>query len=111
MWPDERRTDPDRRLRELLRPSEDRVRAVITRAFSSEPRRRASWRLHLVLGAAVVLLVIGTMVWRPSSRAPAWHISGSGAVVVVTSDDGMRWVVAGQRDADARGHYVIAVPR
>jgi hypothetical protein len=50
--------------------------------------------------------------WRASAPLPpALHISGTGSVLVVTSDDGKRWVVNVQRESTARGQYVIAFPR
>ena len=83
------------------------------RVIAAPLRIGKSIRLALGLLAAcvVVLLVIGQL-WRASAPLPpALHISGTGSVVVVTSDDGKRWVVNVQREPAARGEYVIAFPR
>jgi hypothetical protein len=86
------------------------VRHVIAGALSLD-RQIHPLRPGLLAACVVALLVI-VQLWRASAPLPpALHISGTGSVVVVTSDDGQRWVVNVQRESTARGEYVIAVPR
>ena len=104
-------TSAERRLRTVLQPDDERVRQVIAGALSPDRQIHPLRPLGLLAACVVVLLVIGQL-WRASAPLPpALHISGTGSVVVVTSDDGKRWVVNVQREPAARGEYVIAFPR
>lgn len=112
MRDDEVLTAAERQVRAVLQPGDERVRGVIARALSPERVRHVRLRPRLLAAAAVALLAIGIVVWRASPPAPpTLHISGSGSVIVVTSDDGRRWVVDDRRESDARGQYVIAIPQ
>jgi hypothetical protein len=107
---DDRQADPESWLRDLLQPDADGVRRVISHALSPAHRRRSWPPLYLAFGLAVALLVAVAMLWRPApTREPAWHISGSGSVIVVTSGDGRRWVLDRRRESHASGEYVITV--
>jgi hypothetical protein len=104
-------TSAERRLGAVLQPDDERVRQVIASALSPDRQIYPLRPLGLLAACVVVLLVIGQL-WRASAPLPpALHISGTGSVVVVTSDDGKRWVVNVQRESTARGEYVIAFPR
>jgi len=104
-------TNVERRLRAVLQPDDERVRHVIARALSPDRQIHPLRPLGLLAACVVALLVI-VQLWRASAPLPpALHISGTGSVVVVTSDDGKRWVVNVQRESTARGEYVIAFPR
>lgn len=104
-------TSAERRLRTVLQPDDEGVRQVIAGALSPNRQIHPLRPLGLLAACVVVLLVIGQL-WRASAPLPpALHISGTGSVVVVTSDDGKRWVVNVQSEPTARGEYVIAFPR
>ena len=104
-------TSAERRLRAVLQPDDERVRHVIARALSPDRQIHPLRPLGLLAACVVALLVI-VQLWRASAPLPpALHISGTGSVVVVTSDDGKRWVVNVRREPTARGEYVIAFPR
>lgn len=104
-------TSAERRLRTVLQPDDEGVRQVIAGALSPDRQIHPLRPLGLLAACVVVLLVIGQL-WRASAPLPpALHISGTGSVVVVTSDDGKRWVVNVRREPAARGEYVIAFPR
>jgi hypothetical protein len=104
-------TSAERRLRAVLQPDDERVRHVIAGALSTDRQIHLLRPLGL-LAACVVALLVFVQLWRASAPLPpALHISGTGSVVVVTSDDGKRWVVNAQRESTARGEYVIAFPR
>lgn len=104
-------TSAERRLRAVLQPDDERVRPVIAGALSTDRQIHLLRPLGL-LAACVVALLVFVQLWRASAPLPpALHISGTGSVVVVTSDDGKRWVVNVQRESTASGEYVIAFPR
>ena len=104
-------TNVERRLRAVLQPDDERVRRVIAGALSSDRQIHPLRPLGLLVACVVALLVIAQF-WRASDPLPsALHISGTGSILVVTSDDGKRWVVNVQRESTARGEYVIAFPR
>jgi hypothetical protein len=105
-------TNVERRLRETLRSDDERVNAVVNRALDSGKATRSPWRRRLVAAGTVALIALGAMVWRASSPPPAsLTIWGSGSVIVVTSEDGRRWLVDERGGPSARGQYVIAVPQ
>ena len=104
-------TNVERRLRAVLLPDDERVRRVIAGALTPD-RQIHRLRLLGLLVACVVALLVIPQFWRASAPLPpALHISGTGSVLVVTSEDGRRWVVNVQREPTARGEYVIAFPR
>jgi hypothetical protein len=105
-------TDVERRVRAVLRPDQEQVRHVIkgALAIATAPQRQRHVRL-LAAGTAALAIVVA-LIWRTSAPvAPVLHISGSGSVIVVTSDDGRRWVVNTQRTSEVRGAYVIVFPQ
>lgn len=105
-------TPAERRVQAVLRPPNDQAAAVARRAL--RPGGRPSMRLRRVVISAVTLtvLIVGALMWRASpDPEPSVHIWGSGSLVVVTRDDGQRWIVDGGREPAARGHYVIVVPQ
>ena len=58
------------------------------------------------------LAVAGGLWWRGTAPSPAsLVISGSGSIVVVTSDDGRRWLIQAPQSSPIRGEYVIAFPQ
>jgi hypothetical protein len=106
-------TGAERQMRDVLRPGDDRIRHVIDGALSS-PRNRRPTRLLLVatgLALATAAAAVGWRAYVPPRAAAGLHISGTGSVLVVTSDDGRRWVVDARRDREASGAYVIAFPQ
>jgi hypothetical protein len=112
MHDDDVLTAAERRLRRVLRSDDDRLGDVITRALSAERRIRFAARARLIVAAFVAALILGTLLWRASVRPPAaLTISGSGSVIVVTTEDGRRWLVDKRNDSPPRGHYAIAVPQ
>jgi hypothetical protein len=113
MHDDDVPTDLERRLRAALRPDDERVRRVIEGALSS--RSGTDWlrRFPLVAaGTAGLVVIVAALVWyEPASAPSGLHISGSGSVIVVTSDDGRRWMVDTDRSSEVRGAYVIVFPQ
>ena len=112
MLDEEPASGAERRVRAVLQPTRDRAAAIARRALAqrapSTVRRHAPW----VAIAAVAVLIVGAIVWRGWRPAePALHIWGSGSLVVVTRDDGRRWLVDGERQPAPRGQYVIVVPQ
>jgi hypothetical protein len=60
----------------------------------------------------LALAVAAAFLWRGTAPPPApLVISGSGSIVVVTSDDGRRWLIQAQQSSPSRGEYVIAFPQ
>lgn len=111
MHDDDVLTAAERRLGRMLRADDDRVSDVINRALSPERPIRSRGRARLLVAAFIALLALGTFVWRASAPAPAaLTISGSGSVIVVTTEDGRRWLVDERNESRPRGHYAIAVP-
>jgi hypothetical protein len=107
-------TSAERRLRAVLQPDDERVRHVIAGALSPDRQIHPLRPLGLLAACvvAVVALLVVVQLWRASAPLPpALHISGTGSVVVVTSDDGKRWIVNVRHESTARGEYVIAFPR
>jgi hypothetical protein len=104
-------TDVERRLRAALRPDDERVRHVIRGALSSGNGIDRWRRLPLVAAGAVALVIVAALAWYSYPSAPrGLHVSGSGSMIVVTSDDGRRWVVNTSRSSEVRGGYVIVIP-
>lgn len=104
-------TDAERRMRTVLRPTDEGAAAVASRALApplpATPRRRAALTV-----AVILTLLLAGAVWRASTPPqPAMHIWGSGSLVVVTRDDGRRWVVDGGHAPAPTGQYVIVVPQ
>ena len=105
-------TEGEHRLSRVLRPENERVRHVITRALAPGPRTRPIGGARLLAAALMALLVLGMVIWRASAPRPAsLTISGSGSVIVVTSDDGRRWILDGRNESETRGQFAIAVPQ
>ena len=105
-------TDVERRLRVALRPDDDDVRHVVQGALASGSGIERQRRLPLVAAAISALVIVSALVWRVSAPAPGGlHVSGSGSVIVVTSDDGRRWVITTDRSPKVRGAYVIVFPQ
>ena len=101
----------ERRLRVMLRPDDERVTDVINRALSPERRIRSGWRGRVLVLTTVAVLVLAAM-WRASTPRPAaLTISGSGSVIVVTSEDGRRWILDERNESEPRGQFAIAVPQ
>jgi hypothetical protein len=105
-------TDAERRLRAVLRPTVEGAAAVASRALAPPGRATSRRRAALMAAVTLTLLLASAVVWRASTRPqPALHIWGSGSVVVVTRDDGRRWVVDGGHEPAPTGQYVIVVPQ
>lgn len=105
-------TQLERRLRAALRPDDERVRHVVEGALSSGTGKDWWRRFWLVAAGTAGLVIVAALVWHASAPAPGGlHVSGSGSVIVVTSDDGRRWVVNTDRSSEVRGAYVIVFPQ
>ena len=105
----------DSRVRAALRPDEDACRRVVagTLADSQAPSRpRWPLRLSVVMATALALiLVVGGFEWRRrTSRAPSpsLTVTSDGAMLVVVSQDGRRWIV-GPSLPPRRGNYVMVI--
>jgi hypothetical protein len=111
MRDEDRSTDVERRLQGALRPGDESVARVIAAAFG--PARQRPRRHVRMIGAAILALAVAAAIlWRGTAPGPApLLISGSGAIVVVTSGDGRRWLIQTQQDSPVPGEYVIAFPQ
>jgi hypothetical protein len=111
MRDEDRLSEGERRLNLVLRPGDQSVARVIAGALRPrQPRRRR----HVgVIGMSMLALTVAAaLLWRGTAPTPApLLISGSGSIVVVTSDDGRRWLIQSPQGAPARGEYVIAFPQ
>ncbi len=111
MRDEDRLSADERRLNLVLRPSDEsvaRVTASALRPSQQRPRRHVG-----VIGASMLgLAVVAALFWRGTAPSPApLVISGSGSIVVVTSDDGRRWLIQAPQSPPARGEYVIVFPQ
>ena len=114
MRDDDPLTDVERRLSRRLRGGDDAVARVIAAALAPAAPRVARRRVgaRVIRGSILVLVIAIAVLWRGAPRAPSpLLISGYGAVVVVTSDDGRRWLIQAQQSSHPRGEYVIAFPQ
>ena len=111
MRDEDRLSEGERRLNLVLRPGDESVARVIAGALS--PSQQRPRRLVGVIGASMLALAVAAaFLWRGTAPSPApLVISGSGSIVVVTSDDGRRWLIQAQQSSPARGEYVIAFPQ
>lgn len=111
MRDEDRVTEGERRLNRVLRPGDESVARVIAGAL--RPGQRRPRRYVGVIGACMLAVAVAAaLVWRGTAPSPApLVISGSGSIVVVTSDDGRRWLIQAQQSPPARGEYVIAFPQ
>jgi hypothetical protein len=111
--------DVDRRVRAALAIDETVSRRVLARALKA-PGTRPS-RGRVVMNSVAVALGIGVVVgigmWRPWRGAPAsappaaLRITSEGAVLVVESQDGRRWIVGPPPARATGGNYVLVVPQ
>ena len=103
-------SEGERRLNLVLRPGDESVARVIAGALRPSqlrPRRHVG-----VIGASIALAAAAAFLWRGTAPSPApLVISGSGSIVVVTSEDGRRWLIQAPQSSPARGEYVIAFPQ
>lgn len=111
MRDEDRVSQGERRLNLVLRPDDESVARVI--AGSLRPGQQRPRRHVGVIGASMLALAVAaTFLWRGTAPSPApLVISGSGSIVIVTSDDGRRWLIQAQQSSPARGEYVIAFPQ
>ena len=112
--------DIDQRVRAALAIDDGVTRRVLARALKAPierpPRgRRVKGAVALTVGVAVVA---GISVWRPWRDAPApapppaaLRITAKGAVLVVESQDGRRWIVGPPPARPIGGNYVLVVPQ
>jgi len=113
MRDDDPSTDVDRHLRAVLRPEEDRVRALVAEALGAGPDRRPkrrTARLVAVLAAAVLIALAARLRWTTRPTPAPLEISGTGSLIVVTRADGNRFVFGSPISLPIRGEYVIAFP-
>ena len=111
MRDEDRLTEDERHLNLVLRPGDESVARVIAGAFRPPhvlPRRHVG-----LIGAFMLGLAVAAGFWsRATAPLPApLVISGSGSIVVVTSDDGRRWLIQAPQSSPVRGEYVIAFPQ
>lgn len=111
MRDEDRLSEGERRLNLLLRPGDESVARVIAGAL--RPRQQRPRRHVGVIGASMLALAVAAVfLWRGTAPSPApLVISGSGSIIVVTSDDGRRWLIQAPQSSPARGEYVIAFPQ
>ena len=111
MRDEDRLSEGERRLNLVLRPGDESVARVIAGALRPNQQRP---RPHVgVIGASMIALALAAaLLSRGTAPAPApLVISGSGSIVVVTSDDGRRWLIQAPQSSPPRGEYVIAFPQ
>jgi hypothetical protein len=110
-----RRPEIDSRIRAALRTSDATCRAIVARALTDTPRtlpRR--WRRPFVMATATalaLLLVVAGFAWRRGagrSTSPSITVTSAGAVLVVQSEDGRRWIV-GPSMPRRSGSYAMVV--
>ena len=111
MRDEDRLSEGERRLNLVLRPNDESVARVIAGAL--RPNQQRPRRSVGVIGASMLILaIVASFLWRGSAPSPApLVISGSGSIVVVTSDDGRRWLIQAPQGPPVRGDYVIAFPQ
>ena len=111
MRDEDRLSEGERRLNLVLRPGDESVAQVISAAL--RPRQPRPRRYVGVIGMSMLALTVAAAwLWRGTAPTPApLLISGSGSIVVVTSDDGRRWLIQTQQSSPGRGEYVIAFPQ
>jgi hypothetical protein len=111
--------DVDRRVRAALAIDDAVSRRVVTQAIKA-PRARSFHRRRVMSSVAVTLgigVIVGLVVWRqwravPASALPAaLRITSEGAVLVVESQDGRRWIVGSPPARRIGGNYVLVVPQ
>ena len=111
--------DVDRRVRAAFAIDDAASRRVVARALNAPigpPARgmRVKRALALIVGIGVVL---GIGVWRQGRDAPApsppaaLRITAKGAILVVESQDGRRWVIGPPPARQTGGNYVLVVPQ
>ena len=111
--------DIDRRVRAALAIDDAISRRVLARALKAPIERpprgtRVKSAVALTAGLAVV---VGIGVWRQGRDAPApappaaLRITAQGAILVVESQDGRRWVVGPPPARQTGGNYVLVVPQ
>ena len=111
MRDEDRLSEGERRLNLVLRPGDESVARVIAGALRPGQRRP---RRHLGrIGASMLALAAAAaLLWRGNTPSTApLVISGSGSIVVVTSDDGSRWLIQAQQSSPVPGEYVIVFPQ
>lgn len=108
------RPDIDLRVRAALRVDTDSYRRVVVRALAGEgvtpPRTRRGW-FAVTAAVLAVLLVFAGLAWRRSansSASPSLTVTSAGPLVVITSQDGRRWIV-GPSTTRRSGNYVLVV--
>src|SRR3982751_1705808 len=103
MRDEDRLGEGERRLNLALRPGDESVARVIAGALRSNQKRP---RRHVgVIGASMLALAIAAaFLWRGTARSPVpLVISGSGSILVVTREDGRRWLIQSQQSSPVRG--------
>jgi len=110
--------DIERRLHAALTPPDDVVDRVVKRSLTDEHHKPRSTRFGFVLSAAALAVVISgatTLWWQRmahrQSVASPMTIVGDGSMLVVTREDGRRWLISPRLDRRAQGHYVIVIPK
>ena len=109
--------DVDRRLRAAF-PIEDGVsRRVLAQALKTAPAPPLFSR-HLKSASALsiaIVVAVSLTVWRRWHAAPAppaeLRITATGAILVVESQDGRRWIVGAPPARPSGGNYVLVVPQ
>ncbi len=111
MSDEDRVSEGERHLTRVLRPGDDSVARVIAGALGPHQQRP---RRHVgVMGASLLALAIAAaLLWRGTAPSPGpLEISGSGSILVVTSDDGRRWLIQAPQSPPPPGEYVIVFPQ
>ena len=109
--------DVDRRVRAAFAIDDGVSRRVVSQALkaaAAPPRlgRRATSAVALIV---VVGVAVSLTVWRLWHAAPpppaALRITATGAILVVESQDGRRWIVGPPPARPSGGNYVLVIPQ
>jgi hypothetical protein len=111
--------DVDRRVRAAFAIDDGVSRRVLGGALKAPNERPArGTRVRIAVALTVgVAAIVGISVWRPWRDAPApappaaLRITAKGAILVVESQDGRRWLVGPPPARQTGGNYVLVVPQ
>jgi len=108
--------DVDRRLRAAFAIDDGVGRRVVAKALRTTPAPVYSGHMKSAVALVVAIgVAVGLTLWRPWHAAPAppagLRITATGAILVVESQDGRRWIVGPPPARPSGGNYVLVVPQ